>query len=72
MAVIYLTYELYQDRAGQWRWRLMTVNNHIIAESAEGYFNKQDCLDAIDMVKGSGYAPVREAKSSGAGPSNSA
>lgn len=65
MSAIYLNYEIYQDKSGQWRWRLVTVNKRGIAESAEGYYNKQDCLDAIDLVKGSSYAPVRDVKLKG-------
>lgn len=53
-------YLVYVDANRQWRWRLIAANNRIIANSGESYYNKQDCLSAISLVKGSGAAPVRE------------
>jgi len=52
-------YEVYRDSAGQWRWRLYAANYKIIADSGEGYYNKEDCLNAIQLVKNSAAAPVR-------------
>lgn len=53
-------YFMYRDAAGYWRWRLYANNNRIIADSAESYHNRQDCLAGISLVKGSAMAPVRE------------
>ena len=53
-------YELYKDDAGEWRWRLRAANGKIIADSAEGYHNKQDCIAGIDLVKSSVNVPVEE------------
>jgi uncharacterized protein len=44
-------FEVYQDKAGQWRWRLLASNGKSIAESGEGYGEKKDCLDGIASVK---------------------
>lgn len=55
-----MRYVMYKDNAGQWRWTLWTVNNKRIADSGEGYINKQDCLNGINLVKGSSNAPVQE------------
>jgi uncharacterized protein YegP (UPF0339 family) len=55
-----LTYWLYQDPMGQWRWTLESSNGKKIANSGEGYHNKADCLHAIQLVKSSQNAPVRE------------
>ncbi len=55
----YLNYVIYEASPGEWRWRLETVNGRIIADGAESYVSKQHCLDAIDLVKGSGPAPVK-------------
>ncbi len=55
-----MAYYLYKDGQQQWRWRLVAANNRIIANSGEGYWNKDDCLDAINLVKGSYSAPVYE------------
>ena len=52
-------FNLYTDANGQWRWTLYAANNRKIANSGESYFNKADCLAAINLVKGSGPAPVR-------------
>jgi uncharacterized protein YegP (UPF0339 family) len=51
-------YVVYQDQQNQWRWRLVAANNRVIADSAEGYWNKADCLRGIDLVKQSYSAPV--------------
>ena len=51
-------YLIYQDTAYQWRWTLIAANGRKIANGGEGYYNKADCLAAIDLVKGSWQAPV--------------
>lgn len=51
---------IYKDRHGEWRWRLFAANSKVIADSAEGYNNKADCLHGIDLVKSSYSAPVQE------------
>lgn len=55
-----MAYHLYKDTVGQWRWRLVAANNKIIANSGEGYYNKDDCKAAIRLVQSSGTAPVYE------------
>lgn len=55
-----MVYYMYKDTNNHWRWRLRAGNNRIIANSGEGYFNKADCLAAINLVKGSSSAPVYE------------
>lgn len=55
-----MAYYIYKDQAGYWRWQLFAGNNRNIANSGEGYHNKQDCLHAIELVKGSSAAPVYE------------
>ena len=44
-------FELYQDRASEWRWRLVASNGNIIADSAEGYASKQGAKRGIRSVK---------------------
>ncbi|RWD62671.1 DUF1508 domain-containing protein [Mesorhizobium sp.] len=53
-------FHLYVDTNRQYRWTLYAANNRKIANSGEGYFNKADCIAAINLVKGSGSAPIRE------------
>ena len=55
-----MTYWVFKDVTGQWRWHLEAANNRKIAESGESYHNKADCLSAIHLVKGSAAAPVKE------------
>lgn len=45
------TFELYEDSAGQWRWRLVHRNGNIIADSGEGYASKQKAKQGIQSVK---------------------
>ena len=43
-------FQLYKDKAGEWRWRLRANNGRIIADSGEGYTKKQGCLHGIELV----------------------
>ena len=45
------TFELYADRADEWRWRLVHDNGNILADSGEGYSSKQKCKQGIESVK---------------------
>jgi len=45
------TFELFTDKAGQWRWRLVHTNGNIIADSGEGYASRQKCKQGIESVK---------------------
>ncbi len=54
-----MVFDLYTDSQGQYRWRLRAGNNRVIADSGESYFNRADCIAAINLVKGSGAAPIQ-------------
>ena len=43
-------FEVYNDKAREWRWRLKGANNEIIATS-EGYKEKAGCEEGIASVK---------------------
>ena len=45
------TFELYQDRAGEYRWRLRHENGNIIADSGQGYTTKANAKNGIQSVK---------------------
>ncbi|GAB7012893.1 hypothetical protein JCM18549_11640 [Halolamina salina] len=45
------TFELYEDDAGQYRWRLRHDNGNIVADSGEGYASKQKARQGIESVK---------------------
>lgn len=54
-----MEFQLYVS-GSQYRWRLLAANNQNIANSGESYINKSDCLAAINLVKGSSNAPVKD------------
>jgi amphi-Trp domain-containing protein len=45
------TFELYEDSAGEYRWRLRHRNGNIIADSGEGYSSKDNAEGGIESVK---------------------
>ena len=49
-AVKHPKFEMYQDKAGEYRFRLMATNSEIIATS-EGYKAKASCVNGIESVK---------------------
>jgi uncharacterized protein YegP (UPF0339 family) len=55
-----MTYWIYRDVVTQYRWRLRAGNHRIIAVSGEAYHNRTDCIAAIELVKSSKDAPIRD------------
>lgn len=54
-------FEVYKDKAGEYRWRLQAANNEVVADSNEGYTSKSSCLHGIDVVKRiAASAPVND------------
>ena len=53
-----MSFHVFKDEGGQWRWWLQSPNGRSIASSGEGYKNKKDCLSAIDLVKHASQAEV--------------
>lgn len=45
------TFEVFEDAAGKWRWRLLHDNGNIIADSGEGYASRQKCEQGLQSVK---------------------
>ncbi|NIC00401.1 HVO_2922 family protein [Halobacterium sp. R2-5] len=45
------TFHVYEDDAGQYRWRLVHSNGNIIADSGEGYASKQKAEQGLQSVK---------------------
>ena len=46
-------FEIYKDKAGEYRWRLVSLfgdEPKTIADSAEGYKNKTDLVHMIDRI----------------------
>jgi len=48
-------FEVYEDNAGEYRWRLVHQNGNIIADSGEGYASKSGAEDAVERIRE--YAP---------------
>jgi len=44
-------YEVYQDSAEEWRWRLIHKNGRILADGGEGYASRSGARDAVDRVR---------------------
>ena len=53
-------FELYKDKAGEYRWRLKHSNGNVIATASEGYSSKASALKGIESVKASADSPVEE------------
>jgi amphi-Trp domain-containing protein len=55
------TFELYEDAAEEWRWRLVHDNGNVIGDSGEGYSSKQKAKQGLRSVKKNALgAPVEE------------
>lgn len=59
-----MVFEVYPDAAGKYRWRLVTANHWIIADSGQGYSRSRDAVRAvyriIDGIKGAGAIGIIE------------
>lgn len=44
--------ELYKDAAGEWRWRALSGNGRIVAESGEGYKERRKALRPLYSLLG--------------------
>lgn len=40
----------YKDTAGEWRWRYVAANGRTMADSAEGYTERNDASEAAAQV----------------------
>ncbi len=46
-----MKWEIYKDVNKQWRWRLKAANGKIVADSAEAYNHKGDCMRMVDLIR---------------------
>jgi len=44
-------FEIYKDRAEEWRWRLRHKNGRILADSGEGYRSRSGAMNGIESVR---------------------
>jgi len=49
-----MTFEVYKDKAGEFRWRLKAANGATLATGGEGYKAKADAQHGIELVQKSG------------------
>jgi len=45
------TFEIFEDSAGKWRWRLRHDNGNIIADGGQGYASKQKAKQGLGSVR---------------------
>ena len=55
-----MTFQIYVDNSGEWRWRLRAENGRILADSGEGYHNRQDCWNVVELIKDSAEFAIME------------
>ena len=59
-------FETYKDDAGEFRWRLLSKNGRILADSAEGYKRRNGVTKALhtllDVLEDASREPIREAE----------
>ena len=44
--------DVYKDKSNEWRWRFRGSNNETMADSSEGYKNREDMFSAMEQVCG--------------------
>jgi len=55
-------FELYKDKKGEIRWKLIASNGQMIANSGEGYKTKDSAKNGIESVKKNAPTAVVEDK----------
>jgi hypothetical protein len=56
-------FEIYKDKAGEFRWRLVHTNGQAIASSGDGYKTKASATNGINSVKENAPGATIEDKS---------
>jgi uncharacterized protein len=46
-----MDFHVYKDAKQEWRWQLKSINGKIVADSAESYHNRGDCLHELLLIK---------------------
>ncbi len=58
-------YEVFEDKAGEWRWRLVANNGEVVAQS-EGYTTKESALRGAEDAAAVSEMARQEASDHGA------
>jgi uncharacterized protein YegP (UPF0339 family) len=53
-----MTFYIYTDGDGRWRWYLKSDNGRRIADSSESYLDEETCISAIALIQASIVAKV--------------
>jgi hypothetical protein len=54
-------YQVYREPSSNlWCWTLYDGQGRMLARNVEKYYNKEDCLAAVDVVRFSRSIPVNE------------
>jgi uncharacterized protein YegP (UPF0339 family) len=58
------TFEVFEGKDGEWRWRLVHDNGNVIADGGEGYTRKENARNGLESVRanapGAGVVEVRK------------
>jgi len=46
-----MKFQIYPDKKGEYRWRLLAHNGKIIADSGEGYKRKAACVKGVKLIQ---------------------
>lgn len=52
MAAQHVRLDIYSDRKGKWRWRLVATNGKTLADGAEGYGERHRALHGAEVTLG--------------------
>lgn len=42
--------QVYRDKAGDWRWRVLADNGNVLADGGQGYSRRIDALHGLEEV----------------------
>ena len=45
-----MTFKIYRDEKGEWRWHLIARNGRILADSGEGYKRRGKAIRMIEKI----------------------
>ena len=46
-----MRFEIYEDRSGEYRWRLLAGNGEKMGVSEEGFTTKRSCQRSVERIK---------------------
>ena len=44
-------FEIFEDKSGEWRWRLRASNGELVAVSEQGFSSKSGVVRSLDVVR---------------------